>query len=414
MPTISLYHWVTRGFPRTWTHMLKGGFADPQTASQNATDLFCYDRNAGIGKFFATVKNGRLDNGVLVQDGPYEVGGAHTFSRRWTDIANVTPFQLLFYDASAGIAEIHRTDGLGNLMLQRRFSDWRPSWTNIVPGRFGRAQMLLYDRFNGHGEFLSVTDSGEVHAVSSSDGWRMSWNSIVTGNFSNSPYDDLLFYDKAAGTGEFYRVDGNGGMPIFSKHDNWRTTWAQIVPGKFWENQSYDGLLFYEENGAYTEVFLTNGHGSLSQIQTHFGNLWALPWQAILAGNFIGNMAGGTDLVGYDARDGVLRYFHVQPAVIETVIDLNGRWTDGGTAKPIISVNSTDLTIDMSAQHRPTAHGSIIDNQTISVTFPDDATYSATLRAPGTIRWSNGSAWTKVTAKASTGSGATPRSTTPA
>ena len=50
----------------------------------------------------------------------------------------------------------------------------------------------------------------------------------------------------------------------------------------------------------------------------------------------------------------------------------------------------------MSAYNRPAAHGSVGNFATISVTFPDDKTYTGTLEAPRTIKWSNGSAWTKV------------------
>lgn len=81
---------------------------------------------------------------------------------------------------------------------------------------------------------------------------------------------------------------------------------------------------------------------------------------------------------------------------IDTVINLNGSWTDGSPRNADISVLFTSLTIDMSAFGRPTAHGSIVDGSTITVTFPDDATYTGSLQPPGTIRWSNGSAWTKV------------------
>ena len=78
------------------------------------------------------------------------------------------------------------------------------------------------------------------------------------------------------------------------------------------------------------------------------------------------------------------------------MIDLNGRWTDGSTRSAIISAAFTSLTIDMSAYNRPAAHGSIVDGFTITVTFPDDATYTGKLQLPNTIKWSNGSAWTKV------------------
>ena len=81
--------------------------------------------------------------------------------------------------------------------------------------------------------------------------------------------------------------------------------------------------------------------------------------------------------------------------VINTVLDLNGTWQSGGAAGPVISVNGTTLLIDMSAYNRPSAYGSIIDGSNITVTFPDDATYTGTLQAPWTIVWSNGSSWTK-------------------
>ena len=54
------------------------------------------------------------------------------------------------------------------------------------------------------------------------------------------------------------------------------------------------------------------------------------------------------------------------------------------------------LSVDMSAYHRLTAHGTILDSSDITVTFPDDRTYTGALQAPGTIRWSNNSMWTKV------------------
>jgi hypothetical protein len=81
---------------------------------------------------------------------------------------------------------------------------------------------------------------------------------------------------------------------------------------------------------------------------------------------------------------------------IHTVIDLNGIWASGGIPGPVISAGTASLTVDMSAYHRPPAHGTIVDSSTISVTFPDDATYTGKLVLPNTIRWSNNSAWTKV------------------
>jgi hypothetical protein len=79
-----------------------------------------------------------------------------------------------------------------------------------------------------------------------------------------------------------------------------------------------------------------------------------------------------------------------------TVFDLNGTYTDGGSARPRITDVNDVLTIDMSSQHRPTATGVVINSDTIIVTFPDDRAYRAKLVAPGTIRWSNGAEWRKL------------------
>lgn len=402
MSKFELTEWVTQQFPKTWTHVIKGSFADPQSGTQGATDLFCYDRNAGIGAFFATVKNGRLDDGTLVPDGPHQVGGNHTFGRRWTHIVN-GPFanaaKLLFYDAATGVAEFYATDGRGGLTLKKQHSGWRTSWTLILAGRFGKASLLFYEAASGTGEFYSVDSSGDIHLVRAINGWRNSWHSIITGNFSSSQYDDLLFYDKGAGSGEFYRIeDANVKMTMFSEHDNWRNTWQQVVSGQYLQNSPFDGLLFYEENSGYTEIYSSDGRGSISQVDLSLGNQWTLPWQVILTGVFAPNLGiiDTSSLCTYDSRDGTIRYSYIRPATIKTVIDLNGRWTDGSTRSALISAAFTSLTIDMSAYHRPAARGSIVDGSTITVTFPDDATYTGTLQPPNTMGWSNGSAWTKI------------------
>jgi len=83
-------------------------------------------------------------------------------------------------------------------------------------------------------------------------------------------------------------------------------------------------------------------------------------------------------------------------AATVVVFDLNGTYSDGGSARPVITNVNDILTVDMSSQHRPTATGVVINSDTILVTFPDDATFTAKLQAPGTIRWSNGSAWQKT------------------
>jgi hypothetical protein len=81
--------------------------------------------------------------------------------------------------------------------------------------------------------------------------------------------------------------------------------------------------------------------------------------------------------------------------IVNTVFDLNGSWSDGSPWIAVIYEGPTSLTVDMSDFDRPAAHGSIIDSSTITVTFPDAQTYTGRLQGPKTIRWSNGSTWTK-------------------
>ena len=81
--------------------------------------------------------------------------------------------------------------------------------------------------------------------------------------------------------------------------------------------------------------------------------------------------------------------------IINTALDLNGSWTDGSPWIAVIFEGRASLTVDMSDFDRPSAHGTILDSSNIKVTFPDDHTYTGVLESPKTIRWSNGSSWTK-------------------
>ena len=334
MSIFALDVWVTREFPKGFTHVLKGDFVNPQFATQGATDLFCYDRNTGVGSFFATVRNGKLDNGTLVVDGPRKIGINHTFNNRWTHIVyvpftkvTIQPFPkppkkeffqlFFFYDASTGVAQVDRLGGLGDMTLKRRHTGLRTTWTKIIFGRFGRANMLFYDAANGVGEFYALNELGELRLVRSSAGFRRSWHTILAGNFSSSSNDDLLFYDRGAGTGEFYRVADDARLAIFSQHTNWRRTWDQIIAGQFLLNSPFDGLLFYEGVSTFhTEFHSTDGQGGVSQIDMRFGSQWRLPWQAINTGEFTPNigLVGTSRMCNYDSRDGAIRYFFIKPA----------------------------------------------------------------------------------------------------
>ena len=88
-------------------------------------------------------------------------------------------------------------------------------------------------------------------------------------------------------------------------------------------------------------------------------------------------------------------------AVIKPGFDLNGKYTAGGVPGPIIHLSGNTITVDMSAYHRPTASGTLIDSTFCRITFPDDktvanGTYDVTIVAPNILRFQqNKSTWTK-------------------
>ena len=98
-----------------------------------------------------------------------------------------------------------------------------------------------------------------------------------------------------------------------------------------------------------------------------------------------------------DTDIGSLRFYGVE-APATTIFDLNGTWTDGPGRGPgpIITVLDRTIKVNMRAFNRDSALGSVIDDTHITVTFPDDATYTGQLLLPHTILWSNNSTWTKL------------------
>jgi hypothetical protein len=89
--------------------------------------------------------------------------------------------------------------------------------------------------------------------------------------------------------------------------------------------------------------------------------------------------------------------------MVTPMIALSGYWRGEGmmgSKKAFITVEydeSSSITVDMSEFGRPDANGSIIDSSTITVTFPDDGTYTGKLeKHPTRINWSNGTVWKPV------------------
>ena len=165
--------WVPQECPKGSTHALKGLFTDPEFDVPVEVDLFCYNQTIGTGAFFAAGKKDSGDNS------PHRVGEDHSFVRRWTHLVYIPvssfvanlPYTyrlILFYEAASGTAEVYETDGKGNLSLKNQHSGWRTSWTQIIGGQFGTANLLFYDAAHRVGAFYTLNKSGDIQFI---EGW---------------------------------------------------------------------------------------------------------------------------------------------------------------------------------------------------------------------------------------------------
>jgi hypothetical protein len=211
--------------------------------------------------------------------------------------------ELLFYEKADGYAELYSVDAKANLAIQTIHTDWRNTWSLIVPGRYtakpagSRADLLFYTP--GHGEFYQTGLIGDMHQFSVHDNWRASWSIIVPGSFTTPGAMDLLFYEPSDGVGEFDHTDGNGNLTIVKDVPGWRTGWKIIIPGHF-SNSSLTDLLFYSPSEGTGEFYSTDGKGNVNLIQSHTN--WRGTWTIIVPGHF--SNSPYTDLLFYSPSEG--------------------------------------------------------------------------------------------------------------
>jgi len=210
---------------------------------------------------------------------------------------------LLFYARSAGIGQLYATNLAGDIGLLNTYTNWRTTWTLIVPMHFSRARhsdVLFYNADAGLGELYSTNGLGELNPiVRRYTDWRTSWSIIVAGSFTGNEFSDLLFYSRAAGIGEFYRVDKQGSLTLLASHTDWLTTWSQIVAGNFSRSDSTD-LLFYESADGVLECWTVDGYGNVAFLHS---TPTSHSWNIILPLNATGTPF--SDLLLYDSAQGI-------------------------------------------------------------------------------------------------------------
>jgi hypothetical protein len=138
---------------------------------------------------------------------------------------------LLFYDPAAGEGQFYIINNGRIGSPVKTFTDWRNSWTQIVPGAFGGSgfrDFLFYEGSTGYAEFYSLGAGGSFNFINS-DTFPANLTQIIPGNFSGKDTTDLLFYNAKAGTGQFFTVT-KGKISLLWNETGWNSNWKQILP----------------------------------------------------------------------------------------------------------------------------------------------------------------------------------------
>src|SRR5262249_42599790 len=147
----------------------------------------------------------------------------------------------------------------GGIDLLREHSDWRQSWTFIIPGVFGNSGydgLLLYDQQAGFGAIYDTDGRGNLILLDSHPRWRKTWSHILVAPFTDSPYSGVLFYDQSAGFGAIYATDGHGHLKLLEDYSDWRTTWTAVLVGQM----AFFSKAEAEEQGAFfADLFFYEG-----------------------------------------------------------------------------------------------------------------------------------------------------------
>jgi hypothetical protein len=271
----------------------------PPPRPTGISQLLFYDRQAGVGEFYAVTDPGSID--IQFSNSKWRTSWSKIVPGTFAPGNHPGP-DLLFYAPADRTGEFDRTDGRGDISFLGASNDWRNDWSIIVPGKFSDGpytDLLFYEPGSGTGEFWRTDGRGNVSLIGGNYDWRKDWSIIVPGKFSSGPYTDLLFYAPGTGTGEFWRADGRGHVSLIGGNDDWRKDWSIIVPGKF-SDGPYTDLLFYEPSTGTGEFWRADGHGNVSLIGGNYD--WRKDWKIIVPGKF--SSGKYTDLLFYEPSTG--------------------------------------------------------------------------------------------------------------
>jgi hypothetical protein len=238
---------------------------------------------------------------------------------------------LLFYEASDGVAEVYRTKH-GSIDLDRHETGWGSNWTHLVSGQFGLpglCQLILYDAASGTIRIESVITTpdnvGGETLVKEIPNWRPGWTHVVAVSFVEGPqqlfFCDADYLKKGLGLCELYNVSSSSPwLSLARQYANFGDGVTHVVPGRF-SSKFASGLAFYYAfNG--TGNFYEADQDTLYSVSEGFGGLPKTVTQ-VVPGNFGGSQQTG--LLFYDPPGNVGYFYSVDNGVIH-LLEANTGW----------------------------------------------------------------------------------------
>jgi hypothetical protein len=167
------------GWRTSWDRIVPGNFG-----GDGLCDLLFYEASSGTGEFY-----------VVENDSMSLLHSYTDWRSSWTqivpgDFGSTQYTDLVFYDGM-GTGQFWAVDK-GNIELLQSYGEWRTSWKQIISGTFAGndftfpgapgSDLLFYDGM-GTGQFWAV-DEGQISLLQSHTDWRSSWSEIVPGRFT--------------------------------------------------------------------------------------------------------------------------------------------------------------------------------------------------------------------------------------